>query len=314
MVAIKMTESIELKGTARLLKDYLEKLLKNRHEIIYMFEKKFPLRNINNNVEEQENDFSVVCKSLGYNGFIKDDYGIVFLIPLKKEVEQSIINNIDTNEAQGLGTAMLLATLSTLMLIVTVVKFFLNRKLILAPILAGIVFTTLGYLLLPKKNTDKNNKLFTQLNSYYAKAQQLRQNTIKNLPTINETAIDRDKEESLNTFIKPIHSSNNKNNDNLHRNCSNTKTLTDTDDDHFWRNMFLYDQITDAVDNRENYQKDNDWNSDSDSNCDSNNDWDSDNHDNHHDDFWNDSGFGGFDDFGGGSDWGGGGDFGGSDW
>lgn len=311
---IRMAKSIKLKGTARLLKEYLERLLNNQHQIVYMLEKRFPLRSVNNNMEEQENDFDVVCKSLGYDGFIKDDYGIVFLIPLKREVEQSIVDNIDTNEAHGFGKALLLAILSTLMLIVTVVTFFLNRKLSLVPLIGGFAFTALGDFLLPKKNTDKNNKLFTQLNSYYAEAQQLRQKTIKNLPSINETAIDRDKEEPLNTFIKPVHSNNNKNNDNLQQDCSNTKILTDTDDDHFWRNMFLYDQITDAVDNHENYQKDNDWNGDSDSNCDSNNDWDSDNHDDHHDDFWNDSGFGGFDDFGGGSDWGGGGDFGGSDW
>ena len=271
------------------------------------------MNGIKASAETQEKDFPQAVKALGFDGCVQDHKGIVFKTPLPTKVKQAIIEHLDLSDHQSFTKPIILAVVAIALIIIT---FAMGFKSYIGAVLVSFVATGVSIHLIHVVDSlgdldKRNNNLLVHLSNYYKDVTNVKQQVKHSLPTVNLTYKDRKQARaSQNTHemmaqATPVWTAN-----------TPSQTIPDTDNDHFWRDMFWMDQINDAIND---HHDDHDWSSNDNNDWSSNddNDWGSDNDDHDDHDDWSNGGGsdwgGGFFD-GGGSDWGGGDDFGGSDW
>lgn len=305
---------INLDQTTKMIRDKVANAVKpDDHQIVQIINEKFPMNGIKANAETQEKDFPQAVKALGFDGCVQNHKGIVFKTPLPQKVKHAIVDHLDLSDHQSFTKPIILAVIAIALIIITLAMGFGSYMgAVLVSFVAIGISIHLIHVVDAMGDLDKrNDNLLVHLSNYYKDVANVKQQVKHSLPTVNLTYKDRKQARaSQNTRemmaqATPVWTAN-----------TPPRTIPDTDNDHFWRDMFWMDQINDAINDHHddhNWSSDdnNDWSSSDD------NDWgsDDDDHDDHDD--WGDGGGsdwgGGFFD-GGGSDWGGGDDFGGSDW
>lgn len=303
---------INLDQTTKMIRDKVANVVKpDDHQIVQIINERFPMSGIKASAETQEKDFPQAAKALGFDGCVQNHKGVVFKVPLPQKVKHAIADHLDLSDHQSFTKPIILIVVAIILIIITLVMGFGSY---MGAVLVSFVAVGVSIYLVNVVNAmgdldKRNDNLLVHLSNYYKDVASVKQQVKHSLPTVNLTYKDRKQARaSQNTRemmsqATPVWAAN-----------TPPRTIPDTDNDHFWRDMFWMDQINDAI-NDEHH----DWSSNDDHDWSSNddNDWDSnDDHDDHDD--WGDGGGsdwgGGFFDGGGGSDWGGGGDFGGSDW
>lgn len=316
-----MAKEYQLSKTALAFKNYLQKQFDDSRKfqskrVVLILEKPFPidLDGISMNQLEQEKSFLRACKTLGYDGYIKDHCGIVFRYSLGKDTEKAIVENTNTTK-KGQKSLGLIFTISSLLMSIIAIfsvfsihDFFAKTMVSALTVLGGSLLIRSALDKLDDNNAEINESFLSKINNYYQKVSNLRQEVLPNIPEITMSYGDRKNKRNSNHKQVEIPTVSK-----YHTTVSNTDyqntTIPSTNDDNFWRDIFFVDQISDAIQNNNIHESHHDWHD---------NDWSNDNwNDDHHDD-WNDNnhddwGSGGGSDWGG-SDWGGGDDFGGSDW
>lgn len=306
---------INLDQTTKMIRDKVANVVKpDDHQIVQIINEKFPMNGIKANAETQEKDFPQAVKALGFDGCVQNHKGIVFKTPLPQKVKHAIVDHLDLSDHQSFTKPIILAVIAIALIIITLAMGFGSYMgAVLVSFVAIGISIHLIHVVDAMGDLDKrNDNLLVHLSNYYKDVADVKQQVKHSLPTVNLTYKDRKQARaSQNTRemmaqATPVWTAN-----------TPPRTIPDTDDDHFWRDMFWMDQINDAIND---HHDDHNWSSNDNNDWSSNddNDWgsDDDDHDDHDD--WGDGGGsdwgGGFFDGGGGSDWGGGGDFGGSDW